>query len=206
MLGGLRGLRGVAGHATPPARSRAFITLPDFSSTSPPATYTEERLLPYAQRDLWRMVADVGRYSEFVPHCTHSRVLGSGEREREREREREWKQNQEQDAKLSTTTTVEAELGVGFKGFEERYTSVVTLQPFHTVTARASSQTPLFKSLETRYRFTQHSHTHTLLAIELEYAFSNPLYAALSSTFFDGVSHAMVNAFEERARVVCGRV
>jgi coenzyme Q-binding protein COQ10 len=48
-------------------------------------------------------VADVDKYKEFVPYCTDSKILSR------------------------KNNVMEAELVVGFKLLEERYTSIVTL-------------------------------------------------------------------------------
>ena len=94
--------------------------------------------------------------------------------------------------------------------------------------AVASSSTPLFKTLETTWRF-QPAPAHpnnalpvpprsrcmganigpdgigpTLLSLELSFAFANPVHAAVSSTFFGKVSTMMVKAFEERCLKVYG--
>ncbi|TIA92540.1 hypothetical protein E3P99_00568 [Wallemia hederae] len=166
--------------------TRSFISFPNLPDFSQPQTYTESKVLPYSQEKVYRLVADVNKYHEFLPYCTHSRILSST------------------GIDLDKAATIDAELGVGFKGYEERYTSVVTLKPYQSVIATASSQTPLFKSLKTSYTFTP-VNEHTLLNINLEYAFVNPVYATLSSTFFEGVSSAMVDAFEQRAKAVCAR-
>lgn len=114
MLRGTKGVRCGWSKYTP-NHARSFITFPDFTS-SQPSTYTEKKVLPYRQQDLYNMVADVNKYSEFLPYCTHSRILASKHTD------------------LDTPNVIEAELGVGFKGFEERYTSVVNLQPYESVT------------------------------------------------------------------------
>ena len=92
--------------------------------------------------------------------------------------------------------------------------------------AVASSSTPLFKTLETTWRF-QPAPAHpnnalpvrspsveanivpddigpALLSLELSFAFASPVHAAVSNTFFGKVSTMMVKAFEERCLKVYG--
>jgi len=94
--------------------------------------------------------------------------------------------------------------------------------------AVASSATPLFKTLETTWRF-QPASAHpnnaastqrrspstganialddvgpTLLSLDLSFAFANPVHAAVSGSFFGKVSTLMVKAFEERCMKVYG--
>lgn len=90
--------------------------LPDFSTGNDKEFYRETKVLPYAQRDLYNLVANVNEYKHFVPYCTQSRILTKGPID------------------LHKPGAVEAELGVGFQGFEERYNSVVTLDPYNSVT------------------------------------------------------------------------
>ncbi|KAF8267437.1 hypothetical protein EI94DRAFT_1730533 [Lactarius quietus] len=129
---------------------------------------------------------------------------------------------------------MEAELTVAFLTFTERYTSRVTCVPNDSVRAVAVSSTPLFKMLETTWRFQPATSTSpnrtrtdvdgtlaspvrpasegiddigpTLLSLDLSYEFANPVHAAVSGAFFGKVSTLMVKAFEERCVKVYGRV
>ena len=96
--------------------------------------------------------------------------------------------------------------------------------------ADASSSTPLFKTLTTTWRFepiqprpadtpstsfkstlgqTVHQsardHLGTIVTLDLLYEFANPVYAAISATFFDRVSKMMVQAFEDRCKLLYGQ-
>jgi coenzyme Q-binding protein COQ10 len=44
----------------------------------------------------------------------------------------------------------------------------------------------------------------TLVTLDLEYAFANPIHAAVSSAFFGQVSKMMVEAFEKRCLALHG--
>ncbi|KAH8118800.1 dehydrase and lipid transport-domain-containing protein [Phellopilus nigrolimitatus] len=211
---------------------RTFFSIPDLSPFSPFAnngspsspggggndeqTYHERKILPYSQKQLYELVADVDNYHRFVPYCTESKVLAS----------RLVKTN-----KSSQETEVEkkeARLTVGFLAFKESYVSEVTCQPCLSVEAIASSGTPLFKKLVTTWRFQPASPSSphptqsgvlshagvssngdaagpTLMSIDLVFAFSNPLYAGVSSAFFKQVSTMMVQAFEKRCVQVYGQ-
>jgi coenzyme Q-binding protein COQ10 len=96
--------------------------------------------------------------------------------------------------------------------------------------AVALSSTPLFKTLSTTWRFQASPHTtgylphqdswsnsetqavpvgvhragSTLVTLDLTFAFSNPVHATVSATFFGQVSKLMVKAFEERCVEVYG--
>ncbi|KAI0299106.1 dehydrase and lipid transport-domain-containing protein [Multifurca ochricompacta] len=207
---------------------RHLFRLPDLTSfsssltsTIQPQTYHEQKILPYSRKQLYAVVSDVGAYASFVPFCTHSHVLRTLVEPNVKGEE------------------MEAELTVAFLAFTERYTSRVTCIPFESVRAVAVSSTPLFKTLETTWKFqpvslpststsTSTSRSDdavvidtsspqpslvntsvvvgptTLLSLDLSFAFSNPLHAAVSGTFFGKVSKLMVKAFEERCLKVYG--
>lgn len=201
------------------SHQRGFFTLPNFSPFSPdsderPAqTYHERKIFPYRRIDLYNLVADVGSYPSFVPYCTGSRIL---------------ERSEDQDGVVK----MDAELVVGFLAFNESYVSRVTCRPYESVQAEASSSTPLFKTLQTTWRFQPASSisphlssgpplhsdagnsvpvdSHapdagpTLVTLDIAFAFENPLHSALSAQFFGKVSKLMVQAFEERCLAVYG--
>lgn len=201
-----------------PARHRTLFSLPNFAYLAPwnmdteTQTYHERKILPYGQKELYKIVADVGSYPRFIPFCTGSRIVTPPQRK-------------QLHASDSTTAPfdMEAELTVGFLSFEESYVSQVTCRPYESVQAVASSSTPLFKTLTTTWRFqpasaqsphpsfqtlhSSESHARTsptLVTLDLAYAFANPIHASVSSAFFGQVSKLMVKAFEERCMEVYG--
>ncbi|KZT60826.1 hypothetical protein CALCODRAFT_465105 [Calocera cornea HHB12733] len=154
----------------------------------------------YGQKQLYGIVTDILSYPQFIPYCKGARIL-SGPVER------------------STELETQAELEIGFLGVRERYTSRVLARPFRSVQASAiGGDNPMFKTLVTTWRFEpvpapgeQPSSTGakeqagpTLLTLDLEYSFLNPLHAALAGAFFEKVSGMMVDAFERRCEVVYG--
>jgi len=187
--------------------------------------YHERKILPYSQRELYNLVADVDCYRHFLPFCHASKVLNASRPN--------WKSNLG-----DGPVELEAELKVGFLGLEESYISRVLCNPYESVEARAATSTPLFKTLITTWRFqsasstsphpsTSHMHTltrqvsrpspddgihanksdnlaPTLLTFDIVFAFSNPIHASVSGAFFARVSRMMVRAFEERCIKVYG--
>ncbi|KAJ1309209.1 hypothetical protein OPQ81_004878 [Rhizoctonia solani] len=171
------------------------------------------KILPYTQRQLYNLVADVNLYHFFLPFCTNSRVLTP---------------TPPGGFKSDEPYEVEAELEVGFMGMKESYVSLVRCHPWEMVQAVATSSTPLFKHLETTWSFQPASASSphptntasppsstdteagpnkgpTLLSIDLDYQFINPLHAAVSKAAFERVSGMMVQAFERRCLEVYGK-
>lgn len=171
-----------------------------------PQTYHEHKVLPYTRRQLYAVVSDVGSYASFVPFCTRSRVLRTLA---------PIDPNNTTHTSQSGALRMEAELTVAFLGFTECYTSRVTCVPYESVQAVAASSTPLFKTLETTWRFLPAAAGAvtspgvddtgpTILSLDLTYEFANPVHAAVSGAFFGKVSTLMVKAFEERCVRVYG--
>jgi coenzyme Q-binding protein COQ10 len=84
---------------------------------------------------LFEIVADVNKYHEFLPFCRRSKVTNEIDKDR-----------------------FEAELEIGFKVFNERYTSRVTLERPRKVTAEDKSNEEdgggaLFEKMKTVWRF-----------------------------------------------------
>ncbi|KAG8716136.1 hypothetical protein FRC11_008617 [Ceratobasidium sp. 423] len=171
------------------------------------------KILPYTQRQLYNLVADVNSYHFFLPFCTNSKVLTPPP---------------PGGFKTDEPYEVEAELEVGFMGMNESYVSSVRCRPWEMVQAIATSSTPLFKHLETTWRFQPASASSphptnaasppvsadaesgpnkgpTLLSIDLDYQFINPLHAVVSKAAFERVSGMMVQAFEKRCLEVYGK-
>ncbi|KAI0722624.1 dehydrase and lipid transport-domain-containing protein [Earliella scabrosa] len=211
-----------------PPLSRQLFTLPDLSSLSPfsgqdgndsgQQVYHERKIFPYTQKQLYELVADASSYPRFLPFCTGARVL-----------------NQQPHPSDHGRLNMDVELTVGFMSFQETYVSKVVCRPYESVEAVAASSTPLFKSLNTIWRFQPASRqsphpaspslaaqnrdpaegaaepasvggaSPTLVTLDLSFAFANPVHAAVSATFFGQVSKMMVKAFEERCLEIYGQ-
>ncbi|OCH95917.1 hypothetical protein OBBRIDRAFT_744490 [Obba rivulosa] len=211
---------------------RSFFTLPDLSSISPFSgpdgnsqdvqTYHERKILPYSQKQMYNVVADTASYPNFLPFCTSARVLN-----------RSPLASTPATSSSSSTpppSSMDVELTVGFMSLTESYVSKVTCRPYESLEVVAPSSTPLFKSLDTVWRFQSASPQSlhptnagltdelttvadiqrkadsgpTLVTLDLSFAFANPVHAAVSATVFGQVSKMMVKAFEERCLQLYG--
>ncbi|KAL4075891.1 dehydrase and lipid transport-domain-containing protein [Scleroderma yunnanense] len=193
---------------------RGLFSLPNIpfpgNDGSDTQTYHERKILPYRQSDLYRIVADVESYPNFLPYCTGSRVFNRNERK-------------------DGVTLMDAEITVGFLALQESCVCTVTCKPYESVQAVAASSSTLLKTLNTVWRFQsaspnpQHLPKNppldgsreknivsssgdgpTIVTLDLEFAFANPVHAAVSAQFFGQVSQLMVKAFEEHCRAVHG--
>ena len=138
----------------------------------------EVRQLPYSAAQMFAMVADVGRYAEFLPWVAAVRVRGNSE------------------------TEMLADLIVGFKGLREQFTSrVIKERPHHIVVDYVEG--PL-KHLHNEWRFADRPEGGCDVAFTVEFSFRNNIFERLAGQVFDRALRAMTNAFVERADALYG--
>jgi coenzyme Q-binding protein COQ10 len=140
-------------------------------------THAERQLVPYRPDQLFELVADVGRYPEFLPWCVGARV------------------------RSRTETEEVADLTIGFGPFRESFTSRVTLDRPRRV--RVRYERGPFRYLNNQWDFIPHSHgTEVDFFVDFEFR-SRILQAAIGVVFNEAVRR-MVNAFHRRAQQVYG--
>ena len=140
--------------------------------------HSETRHLPYTPEQLFDLVADVGRYDEFLPWVVAVRVRSS-----------------------SPTETV-ADLVVGFNAFKERFTSRVTKhRPTRICVDYIDG--PL-KYLKNEWRFDPAEGGGTDVHFSVDFAFRSRLFETLAGAMFDRALRRMTGAFEERAAALYG--
>ena len=140
--------------------------------------HSETRHLPYSPEQLFDMVADVGRYDEFLPWVVAVRIRSS-----------------------SPTETI-ADLIVGFKAFKERFTSrVIKERPNRILVDYIEG--PL-KYLHNEWRFEPTADGGTNICFSVDFAFRSRVFEALAGQMFDRALRRMTQAFEERAAVLYG--
>jgi coenzyme Q-binding protein COQ10 len=140
--------------------------------------HTETRRLPYTPEQMFDLVADVGRYAEFLPWVVAVRV------------------------RSNSATEMVADLIVGFKALRERFTSRVHKnRPYHIHVDYLEG--PL-KHLSNDWKFRTDGAGGTLVDFCVDFAFKNRVFEALAGQMFDTALRRMINAFEERAAVLYG--
>ena len=144
-------------------------------------THAERRVVGYRPEQLFDLVADIGKYPDFLPWCLGARVRARSERE------------------------VVADLTIGFGPFHESFTSRVALERPHLVRVRYENGP--FRYLNNQWRFAPdprgtHAGTHVDFFVDFEFR-SRLLQAAIGVVFNEAVRR-MVNAFLKRAGEVYG--
>lgn len=145
--------------------------------------HAERKIVPFAPRQIFDLVADVPRYPEFLPWCMAARV-----------RRRE-------------TPNVEIdELAIGFGPFHENFVSRVTTttdDPDHLHIETVGIEGP-FRILSSRWTFQPHA-GGTLIDFSLEFEFRSRLLQHTVRMLFAEAVKRMVAAFEARARQLYGK-
>jgi coenzyme Q-binding protein COQ10 len=140
--------------------------------------HSEHRHLPYTPEQLFDLVADVKRYSEFLPWVSAVRVRSSSE------------------------TEMVADLVVGFSAFRERFTSRVRKDRPRSITVDYI-EGPL-QHLHNEWRFEPAIGGGTDLHFTVDFAFRSRIFEAVAGQVFDRALRKMTGAFEERAAVLYG--
>lgn len=140
--------------------------------------HSETRQLPYSPELLFDMVADVGRYGEFLPWVAAVRV------------------------KSDSDTEMVADLVVGFKGLHETFTSRVNKHRPDKIHVDYVDG-PL-KYLHNEWAFRPDGQGGSLVDFSVDFAFRSALFEALAGQMFERAFRKMTGAFEERARALYG--
>jgi coenzyme Q-binding protein COQ10 len=138
----------------------------------------EVRRLPYSAEQMFALVADVGRYPEFLPWVVAARVRSDNERE------------------------MVADLLVGFKSLREKFTSKVLKH--HPDRIEVIYLDGPMRDLDNVWTFTALPEGGCEVDFHVEFTFRNAMFEALAGQYFDRAFRRMVSAFEERADKLYG--
>jgi coenzyme Q-binding protein COQ10 len=140
--------------------------------------HSETRQLPYTPEQMFDLVADVGRYPEFLPWVTAVRV------------------------RSNTSESMVADVIVGFKGLRETFSSQVEKRrPEHIGVDYLEG--PL-KHLTNDWKFEADGQGGCRVHFCVDFSFKNRVFEMLAGQVFDRALRKMVNAFEERAARLYG--
>jgi coenzyme Q-binding protein COQ10 len=140
-------------------------------------THAERQVVPYTPEQLFDLVADVGKYPQFLPWCIGARVRGQ------------------------SAAGLVADLTIGFGPFRESFTSRVTLDRPNRVQVRYENGP--FRYLNNQWDFRPHQNG-TEVAFFVDFEFRSRILQAAIGVVFNEAVRRMVNAFLKRARDVYG--
>jgi coenzyme Q-binding protein COQ10 len=146
--------------------------------------FRARRRIHHSADEMFDLVADVERYSEFVPLC-----------ERHVIRCRE---------KRGETEVLTTGMTVAYRIFRETFTSRVELDRAGRCILVESTNGPL-RRLRTRWTFQSRSDGSCDVEFDLSYEIASRMLALLMGAVFDGAFSRYVQAFEHRADIVYRR-
>lgn len=138
----------------------------------------EVRRLPWSAEQMFDLVADVGRYGEFLPWVVATRVKSDSE------------------------TEMVADMLVGFSAIREKFTSrVVKARPAEL---RVHYVDGPLRDLDNVWRFRADGPDACEIDFSVSFSFRNALFEKLAGQYFDKAFRKMVAAFETRAEQLYG--
>lgn len=140
--------------------------------------HSEIRMLPHSAEQMYALVADVGRYAEFLPWVVAMRVRSD-----------------------SKTETI-ADMIVGIKGFRESFSSRVIKEPMAKITVDYLDG-PM-RHLHNEWRFTPRPEGGCRIDFMVDFAFKSSLFQTMAGQMFDRALRKMIAAFETRADALYG--
>ena len=138
----------------------------------------ETRCLPFSAEQMFDLVADVGRYGEFLPWVVATRV------------------------KSNSDSELLADMLVGFKSLREKFTSRVEKQ--RPAQIRVHYVDGPMRDLDNVWTFRPLDEASCEVHFSVSFSFRNALFENLAGKYVDKAFRKMVAAFEERAQQLYG--
>ncbi|KAF1845621.1 uncharacterized protein K460DRAFT_286242 [Cucurbitaria berberidis CBS 394.84] len=201
----------------PCIQRRTFLPNPFASSSdsqSPPQILTASRTLPYPSAPVYSIIADVPSYHTFLPYCQRSDIT-------------KWSAP---DSTYNRRWPSEGVLTSGFGNITESFASRVYCVPGKIVESvggatatslsrdeiahhlaeaeprgNSAGSNGLLTHLRSKWTIEELAKDQTRVSLAVEFAFSSPLYAALSGGVAPKVADFMIKAFETRVQELLER-
>lgn len=141
-------------------------------------SHYERRILPHSAEQMYRLVADVSRYPEFLPWVSAIRI----------------RQNNDEE--------MLADMVVGFKSLKETFSSRVLKSPYRSITVDYLDG-PM-KYLNNRWIFEDLPGGGSAVEFNVDFSFRNIVFEKLAGQFFESALRKMTGAFISRAGVLYG--
>lgn len=138
--------------------------------------HAETHILPYPPEVIYGIVADVGRYPEFLPWVLEADIF------------------------KQTDQGFLADLTVGYKFFQDTYRSEVVLTPLQCIEINYIKGP--FKHLHNCWKFQSVSDNSVEVDFFIDFEFKSSLFQGMIQSVFTDAVAKMITAFEERARLL----
>ena len=135
-------------------------------------------LVPFSAPQMYKLVADIDAYQDFLPWCGHSKILSS-----------------DNDVVVGTVTIAKG-------GVNKSFTTENHQLKDKKIEVKLVDGP--FKRLEGFWRFVPLKEDACKVSLELEYEFSSKLLGLVVGPVFNQVTNTMVDSFVKQASVVYG--
>ncbi len=142
-------------------------------------TITHTAIVPYSTDEMFRLVADIESYPQFLPWCGGARIL-----------------SREGD-------TVVAEIDIAYKKVKKSFTTRNINTPASSI--EMSLVSGPFHHLRGQWRFDELDTTACKITFEIDFEFSNKLVAMTLGPIFNRIADSFVDSFSLRAREHYGK-
>ncbi len=137
-------------------------------------------LVPHSVAEMFALVDDIERYSEFLPWCGGTRVLSRDV--------------------LTTVATID----INYLGIQQSFTTANLKQGSESMQISLQKREGPFKALEGAWHFTPLGSDGCKVALRLEYAFANAVLDGAVGPVFGMIANTMIERFVERAAALYG--
>ena len=136
-------------------------------------------LVPYSAHEMYRLVADIEAYPQFLPWCGGARVLSRA------------------------PDAIVAAIEIAYSGINKTFTTRNTLTPGARMTMELLDGP--FKHLDGVWHFQELSAHESKISLDLDFEFANKLLAFALNSTFSKIADSMVDSFLQRAQRVYGQ-
>lgn len=144
----------------------------------------DTRIVPYAPAQMFDLVADVRRYPDFIPWCKALRIRS-------------------EEIDEAGNGLLVADMVARFKGFEERFTSRVTLNRPGLAIDVAYVDGP-FKRLTNAWRFTEAGQGRSRVGFTIDFEFRSRVLQLVANSMFEKALMKLSDAYVRRADEIYG--
>ena len=137
-------------------------------------TSHQEIIINHSAKELYEIVLDIEKYSEFIPWCSSSII------------------------RSKTSKNIIADLIVEYKFYSKKFTSDVRFDSKDLFINVLYIEGPL-KNLVTQWKFEKIHNKKTKVFFMIKFEFKNFFFQKISNIFFDLIENKMINSFKKRA-------
>lgn len=146
-------------------------------------THSENRQMPYSAQQMYDLVADVGKYPDFLPWTAAARIRSLTD--------------------MGDHSVMDADLVISFKVFRERFTSRVVLWPAQYKLDTEYLDGP-FKYMKSNWAFCDRPDGGCDVTFFVDFEFKSAILQKIIGVVFNEAMQRIVGAFEQRAEALYG--